>query len=68
MMTLFVDGNTNIKNSDLHLCHDGVFLAWVGGLLPSDWLQKGSLEIVSPSVLLQLCGGVGLTGEFRRGR
>ena len=40
---------------------DVVFLAWVGGVLMSDWLQKGSLEIVSPSVLrgggLQVCGG-----------
>ena len=53
-MKSFVDGN-DVTDADV------VFLAWVGGVLLSDWLQKGSLEIVSPSVLrgggLQVCGG-----------
>ena len=46
---------------------DVVFLAWVGVVLMSDWLQKGSLEIVSPSVLRGASGVRGLTGGVQEG-
>lgn len=65
-MILFVVGNKHQEKqqcnadakSDLTQSDAGVYLAREVLLLLPDWLQKGSLEIVSPSVLRG--------GEFQR--